>query len=118
MEIRRACERFGLAIGVIVGLMAAMLWCRLMFWIARRNRNTHLIAHGTWVGLVVGVLATLMLHAVFWIALASVSTYALTVGLFDAFLSGPPTGALCGLLCWLVLRPTPPAEQGRQATSA
>jgi len=115
MEIRKACEWFGLATGVVVGLMAAMLWCREMFKIAKRSQR--LIAHGTWVGLVVGVIATLILHAVFWIAMLSVSTYALTEGLFDAFISGSLTGALCGLLFWIVLRRTASAEQDRQAAS-
>jgi hypothetical protein len=115
IEIRKACERFGLATGIVVGLMAAMLWCREMFRFAKRSQR--LIAHGTWVGLAVGVLATLVLHAVFWIALADVSTYLLTLGLVDAFISGPLTGAFCGLLFWIVLRRTTPAEQNRQATS-
>ena len=114
-EIRKAYERLGLRTGVVVGLIAAMLWCRQMFRFAKRSRR--LIAHGTWVGLVVGVLATLILHVVLMVATGSVFAQALIEGLIDAIISGSLTGALCGLLFWIVMRRTTPAEQDRQETS-
>jgi hypothetical protein len=92
----QAFDRIGLATGIAAGLLAAHLWCRLMFWIARRSGYSRLVLHGSWVGLVAGIMATLVLHSVLWIPSMDVHTYPLQIGVVCALISGPIAGAVCG----------------------
>lgn len=56
-------EQVGAGFGAVAGLLAGVIWCRRMWRRIQNGEVARLSIKGTWEGLKVGVLATLLLHA-------------------------------------------------------
>lgn len=114
----KAFVTIGWATGIAAGLLAAHLWCRLMFQIGRRNGYSQLALHGAWTGLVAGIMATLILHSVLWIASIKVAPGPLIIGLICALISGPIAGVVCGAAFKWTIRPISTAGRESETIAA
>lgn len=95
--------------GAITGLIAAGIWCWRMIAKARRPAAAGLAWHGALLGLGVGVLATVLLHAVLMYFSGRPNAILPLIGLLFGVVNGLVVGAICGaLLRWFVPVATSP----------
>jgi hypothetical protein len=97
----------GLWWGVVTGLIAALVWCRMMFAGLQRNPSLRRWRRGAWIGMWVGVLSTVLLHALLIGLHPQHPVDPVLVGLPFGVVVGAGVGALCGRLCKIA-----PAENG------
>ena len=107
----------GIWSGAGAGLIAAAIWCRSMFRAVARGARERLMGRGARLGLLVGVLATVLLHAGLIVAslackLVDVADipFALAIGLLFGLVAGLILGAVCGSMCQGLAKPL--AEPG------
>ncbi len=116
----RVQQTLGPALGAATGLIAAAIWCWVMFRAVWRGEREQLVRHGARVGLYVGLLATILLHTGLSASdvaqrgahsgVATDATIGLAIGLLCAAVSGVLLGAICGALCrFAARRATPPS---------
>jgi hypothetical protein len=105
VEFNRPLELIGQWWGACTGLLAGMVWCRFVLHPSRRDR---LVSAGAWTGLMVGVLSTVLLHAVLMAVSERVDAFPLVVGLVFGVVAGLLVGAICGAICRAVLNPAAP----------
>jgi hypothetical protein len=98
---------FGPLLGAVGGIVAGLLWTRIMLRRARSGFGRgKLVFAGTGWGIVVGLLATAILHGgliikytvypqTAWETL-SMNPFVLLIAAFCAFVGGAITGAICG----------------------
>lgn len=97
--------------GAFTGLVAGVIWCRLLIPTALRSSGGGLAGAGALAGLCVGLLSTVLLHAVLMFVSSRSEPIVLGIGLACGMVAGPVVGAICGaLLRWFVPAATPPAE--------
>jgi len=97
--------------GAFTGLVAGAIWCRLLIPRALRSSEGGLAGAGALVGLCVGLLSTVLLHAVLMFVSSRSEPMVLGIGLACGMVAGPIVGAICGaLLRWFVPAAAPPAE--------
>lgn len=85
--------------GLGAGLLAGVVWCQMMFRRVRRGQTKQLISSGSWLGVVVGILATVLLHAGLMVASARPDFFNLIVGLIFGIPAGAILGVICGAIC-------------------
>jgi len=100
----RVFDHIGSLTGIAAGLLSAHLWCRSIFWLTKRKPRTRMVLHGTWIGIVCGLVATLVLHAVLGFAHVHLLIDPLVIGLLCALVSGAIAGAICGAVFSLISR--------------
>lgn len=91
--------------GAATGLIAGVLWC----WGIQRKiaaaETERLVRAGTWLGLKVGVLSTLLLHVALMLVAGRVALVEPLVGLAFGIPSGLILGAICGAIARRVTVP-------------
>jgi len=88
--------------GVFTGLVAGLVWCRVMFAAVRRDPSMRLRRSGAWIGMWVGVLSTVLLHALLIGLDPEHDFMPMIIGLPFGIIVGAGVGALCGTLCRVV----------------
>jgi hypothetical protein len=94
----------GMATGAGAGLLAGILWCRWFFRAFRPCRPARALGVGILAGVVMGCLATAILHTVLMVASRSVNPGLLLVALICALVSGALAGGFCGTVCSVMLK--------------
>ncbi|MBP7747994.1 MAG: hypothetical protein KA383_17915 [Phycisphaerae bacterium] len=101
----------GLCCGAFAGLLAGVAWCWVMIRRARRSSERGLAGLGALVGFGVGVLSTILLHALLMFMSSHADDMVLLIGLGCGAVAGLAVGAICGaLLRWFAPAATPPPE--------
>jgi hypothetical protein len=85
--------------GAVTGVIAAAIWCWVMFRQVARGRTERLTACGTWTGLLVGVLSTILLHVGLMIAAGTTEIQGMLLGLVFGIPAGAILGAISGAIC-------------------
>jgi hypothetical protein len=95
-------EKVGPWWGAATGLIAGVVWCAVML---RGSRRRGFVAAGALTGLGVGVLSTVLLHAVLIARADRVEPMVPLVGLGCGIVAGVIVGAICGAICRTALSP-------------
>ena len=112
-------ENVGSIAGGAGGLVAGILWCSIVVRLAIRRPGANVTLHGCWTGVVVGLLATIVLH----VPLAYAAEYAvgspqmiiIAIGVACGIVAGAIVGAICGAVCrWVVLQAGDPGDGSKQ----
>jgi hypothetical protein len=115
-SVPRPVVMIGEGWGAVTGLMAGAIWCRVMVPKALRAPQSRWAGAGALAGLAVGLLSTILLHAVLIAVSAQtdqrILTIVPTVGLICGVVAGLVVGAICGGLCGVAARRAR-AEPGR-----
>ncbi|HVP12400.1 MAG TPA: hypothetical protein VMV94_14585 [Phycisphaerae bacterium] len=93
----------GIGGGAASGLLAGIFWCRVMIRPAMLDRRG-LVGLGASVGIAVGSLATVLLHACLMIYVWAATDAWHLDGLVVGLIFGIPSGAVLGAICGYVLR--------------
>lgn len=92
----------GLWWGAITGVIAGIVWCRVMVRAVGRDPAVLLTGRGARLGAWVGILSTVLLHAVLIIAAGRLQFSWLLFGLPFGIIVGAVVGAVCGRIWrWL-----------------
>ena len=103
----------GIVFGGMSGLLAGVLWC---FWFLRKIQSPppyhSVVGRGTLFGVLVGILATVILHAGLMLAAERWAPDALASGLMFGIPAGGLLGAVCVGGAWGAFRPRNKGEAG------
>lgn len=85
--------------GALSGLMAGLVWCRIMIRRSLGAPGQPQTVMGAFWGVVVGVMATVLLHAALMLVFKTADIGPMLVGLIFGLGAGAVTGLLCSYLC-------------------
>lgn len=95
----------GGVVGIWSGAMAGVLWCRAMIPRLRRGDCRFAGSKGGAWGAFVGVLSTLLLHAVLALAIGQFDEDLLIIGVICGFISGFIVGDICARVLQVRMKP-------------
>ena len=103
LESPRTLFTGGLVLGGVGGFLAGVLWCLSVLSRVRETSSYwSVVGRGALNGLLVGILATVILHAGLMVVATRWMPEALLGGLLFGVPAGLVVGAFCGMLVWVI----------------
>lgn len=94
---------FGLFWGAATGVLAGIIWCRVMIWLATFKGGDSLGGTGAILGIGVGLLSAVLLHGGLMLLTSQQQLWPMGIGLAFAIPVGAIVGAVCGGACGNVI---------------
>jgi hypothetical protein len=98
-------SRVGVVWGALTGVIAAAMWCWVMFHRVACGRTERLTAWGAWSGLLAGVFSTVLLHVGLMVTAGTTEILGMLLGLVFGVPVGAILGAISGAICQNIARP-------------
>lgn len=95
----------GVVWGALTGVIAAAMWCWVMFHRVARGRMERLTAWGAWSGVLAGVFSTVLLHVGLMVTAGTTEVSGMLLGLVFGVPVGAILGAISGAICQNIARP-------------